>query len=321
MDKKKLQNDILEESYQPEQWLEILKLYFGAKKFHQSPQLIILPSNDLAEMAAEIGSFYTADERLIGIYEVKLTAKAWISKNRVGLRNLLRQVYKYDVDGALIVFVQDRKWRFSYVSEIRTEEGKKELDVLFDRLTKTNENRFKLLSRLNYLKDNNLTGTIEDSYMNPKNILSDKAYGEAIKKILNGENYTNLAEQYENDEIDLNQFNKASLNEIKANLNLRESIINTRIAKWSKTPDKESNSDIENNSNLKLRCDNYGLTEDFNEFIMVFKNPFISCSEKLKKWKILDLKLTKKDIEFREKEYLRGEEYRKKNNRTKSNLQ
>ncbi len=128
MDKKKLQTDILEARYQPELWLEVLKLYFGAKKFHQTPQPIILPSNDLAEMAAEIGSFYTADERLIGIYEVKLTAKAWISKNRVGLRNLLRQVYKYDVDGALIVFVQDSKWRFSYVSEIRTEEGKKETE-------------------------------------------------------------------------------------------------------------------------------------------------------------------------------------------------
>lgn len=128
MDKKKLQTDILEASYQPDQWLEVLQLYFGAKKFHQTPQPIILPSNDLAEMAAEIGSFYTADERLIGIYEVKLTAKAWISKNRVGLRNLLRQVYKYDVDGALIVFVQDSKWRFSYVSEIRTEEGKKETE-------------------------------------------------------------------------------------------------------------------------------------------------------------------------------------------------
>jgi hypothetical protein len=128
MDKKKLQTDILEASYQPDQWLEVLKLYFGAKKFHQAPQPIILPSNDLAEMAAEIGSFYTADERLIGIYEVKLTSKAWITKNRVGLRNLLRQVYKYDVDGALIVFVQDNKWRFSYVSEIRTEEGEKETE-------------------------------------------------------------------------------------------------------------------------------------------------------------------------------------------------
>ncbi|MBX9641944.1 MAG: hypothetical protein K2X97_20140, partial [Mycobacteriaceae bacterium] len=128
MDKKKLQTEILEASYQPEKWLEVLKLYFNAKKFHQTPQAIILPSNDLAETAAEIGSFYTADERLIGIYEVNLTPKAWIGKNRVGLRNLLRQVYKYDVDAALIVFVQDKKWRFSYVSEVRTEDGKRETE-------------------------------------------------------------------------------------------------------------------------------------------------------------------------------------------------
>src|SRR5687768_10653646 len=128
MDKKNLQIEILETSYQPEKWLEVLKQYFGAKKFHQTPRPIILPGTDLAEGAAEIGNFYTADERLIGIYEVKLTSKAWVDKNRVGLRNILRKVYKYDVDGALIVFIQGDKWRFSYVSEIRTEEGKKETE-------------------------------------------------------------------------------------------------------------------------------------------------------------------------------------------------
>lgn len=41
---------------------------------------------------------------------------------------MLRQVYKYDVDAALIVFVQNKKWRFSYVSEVRTEDGKKETE-------------------------------------------------------------------------------------------------------------------------------------------------------------------------------------------------
>lgn len=128
MDKKTLQNSILEKAYQPEKWLEVLKDYFGAKKFHQKPQSISLPINDVADSAVELGSFYTADERLVGMYEVHLKTKAWLDKNRVGLRNLLRQVYKYDVDGALIVFVQGEKWRFSFVSEIRTEEGKKETE-------------------------------------------------------------------------------------------------------------------------------------------------------------------------------------------------
>ncbi len=128
MDKKTLQNSILEKAYQPSTWLDVMKDYFGAKKFHQKPQSISLPNNDIAESAIELGSFYTTDERLVGMYEVHLTPKAWLDKNRVGLRNLLRQVYKYDVDGALIVFVQGEKWRFSFVSEIRTEEGKKETE-------------------------------------------------------------------------------------------------------------------------------------------------------------------------------------------------
>ena len=128
MDKKTLQNSILEKAYQPSTWLDVMKDYFGAKKFHQKPQTISLPNNDIAESAVELGSFYTADERLVGMYEVHLTPKAWLDKNRVGLRNLLRSVYKYDVDGALIVFVQGEKWRFSFVSEIRTEEGKKETE-------------------------------------------------------------------------------------------------------------------------------------------------------------------------------------------------
>ncbi|OYQ40613.1 hypothetical protein CHU92_04490 [Flavobacterium cyanobacteriorum] len=128
MDKKTLQNSILEKAYQPSTWLDVMKDYFGAKKFHQKPQTISLPNNDIAESAVELGSFYTTDERLVGMYEVHLTPKAWLDKNRVSLRNLLRQVYKYDVDGALIVFVQGEKWRFSFVSEIRTEEGKKETE-------------------------------------------------------------------------------------------------------------------------------------------------------------------------------------------------
>ena len=128
MDKKTLQNSILEKEYQPEKWLDVLKDYFGAKKFHQKPQPVSLPSNEIAHSAVELGSFYTTDERIVGIYEVKLTDKALIERNRVGLRNLFKSVIRYDLDAALIVYIQEKKWRFSYVSEIRTAEGKKETE-------------------------------------------------------------------------------------------------------------------------------------------------------------------------------------------------
>lgn len=128
MDKKHLQHTILEATYNREVWLNVLKEFFGAKTFYQKPVAVSLLTNDLANGAVELGSFYTSDERLVGMYEVQLKPKAWIQGNRVSLRSLLRQVYKYDVDAALIVFVQADKWRFSYVSEIRTEEGKKETE-------------------------------------------------------------------------------------------------------------------------------------------------------------------------------------------------
>ena len=125
MDKKTLQYSVLEKHYQPDKWLEVLKEFFGTKKLHQQPQSIVLPVNDIAEGGVELGSFYTSDERLVGLYEIQLKPNVVIERNRVGLRSLLRNVYKYDVDAALIVFVQKDKWRFSYVSEIRTEDGLK----------------------------------------------------------------------------------------------------------------------------------------------------------------------------------------------------
>jgi len=127
MDKKHLQNKILETTYNREVWLDVLKEFFGVRKIHQHPHQILVDKTK-AEYALELGSFATADGREVGIFEVKLLPQIWIERNRVGLRSLLRQVYKYDVDAALIVFVQADKWRFSYVSEIRTEEGKKETE-------------------------------------------------------------------------------------------------------------------------------------------------------------------------------------------------
>ncbi|RTZ49522.1 hypothetical protein EJ377_03015 [Chryseobacterium arthrosphaerae] len=32
---------------------------------------------------------------------------------------MLRNVYKYDVDGAIVVFIQENKWRLSFISEIK----------------------------------------------------------------------------------------------------------------------------------------------------------------------------------------------------------
>ena len=110
---------VFEKPFDLSAWNEVLTGVFGARQLLREPRPIELPANDKAQAAFELGSFTTADDRVIGLYHIKLADKVWIEKNRVGLRELLRNVYKYDVDAALIVFEQGQKWRLSYVSEIK----------------------------------------------------------------------------------------------------------------------------------------------------------------------------------------------------------
>lgn len=124
MDKKTLQS-ILSKPFVLADWQHLLTEVFGVRNFLQKPAVIPLASNKKAESAFELGSFNTVDDRIIGLYLVKVKPEVWLERNKVGLRELLRSVYQYDVDGALIVFEQADKWRLSFVSEIRTfdEEG------------------------------------------------------------------------------------------------------------------------------------------------------------------------------------------------------
>lgn len=160
MEKVELKN-ILSASFNTESWQRVLREVFGANKLHQKPFPISLPTNNKTESAFELGSINTADDRVVGIYLVNVLPSVWLGKNRVGLRQLLRNIYKYDVDGALIVFTQESQWRFSYVSQIRTEKGKLETEpkrftYLFGPSESTRtavERFFKLKGKPIYLND------------------------------------------------------------------------------------------------------------------------------------------------------------------------
>lgn len=122
MDKKKLQRDILEAPYNRTEWINVLHEYFGLRNIPTRIQHIKFEDNELGESFAELGNFYTADERLVGVFEVHLKENAWLKRNKVGLRNLLASHIGM-LDAALVVFIQNHKWRFSFVSEILTEDG------------------------------------------------------------------------------------------------------------------------------------------------------------------------------------------------------
>lgn len=118
MDKKNLQ-PILSSPFSIPNWRDVLIGVFGVRRLHENPVPIEINKKEKAESAFELGSFNTADDRIIGLYLVKVKPEVWLERNKVGLREMLRSVYKHDVDGALIVFEQRDKWRLSFVSEIR----------------------------------------------------------------------------------------------------------------------------------------------------------------------------------------------------------
>ena len=128
MDKETLRS-ILSTEYQPAFWRQVLTDVFGATNLFQQPIPIVLPANELAENSFELGSFETADGRIVGLYQIDLKPNVRIGQNRVGVRSLLRSIYKYDVDAALVVFVQNDKWRLSLISEIRVLEMPLEMEV------------------------------------------------------------------------------------------------------------------------------------------------------------------------------------------------
>ncbi|MEO8574910.1 MAG: DNA modification methylase, partial [Pyrinomonadaceae bacterium] len=118
MDKRQLQ-EILSSEYQPVFWREVLTDVFGVRNLLKTPAPIRLPANEIADSAVELGSFDTSDDRIIGLYQINLKTEVAIGRKKVALRELLRKVYRNDVDGALVVFVDQYKWRLSFISEIR----------------------------------------------------------------------------------------------------------------------------------------------------------------------------------------------------------
>ena len=136
---------ILSSPYHQEDWISFLKELFahnsGTGVILQKPQRIELSKSEKVKEAYELGNYETTEGRLIGIYQVNISEDMLLYRNKVGLRQLMKNIYKYNVDGVLVVFVQENKWRLSYISEIIKEVDEK------GKIIKeiTNEKRFTYL--------------------------------------------------------------------------------------------------------------------------------------------------------------------------------
>ncbi|WP_396150586.1 Eco57I restriction-modification methylase domain-containing protein [Flavobacterium sp.] len=72
--------------------------------------------SDLYTECYSLGNYVVDEYTKIGVFEIQLAPKVNLSRNRVALRNLIKEV-SAQVAGAMVVFVQGDKWRFSYISK------------------------------------------------------------------------------------------------------------------------------------------------------------------------------------------------------------
>lgn len=108
--------NILESPYDRKVWKGFLQAQFTNNKLNAEDRTISLSDNALSKQCLSLGNYEINEYTKIGIFEIELNEKVNITRNRVALRNLIKDITK-QVAGAMVVFVQGDKWRFSYVSK------------------------------------------------------------------------------------------------------------------------------------------------------------------------------------------------------------
>ena len=110
---------LFESTYDRDQWLVFLRDNFkNGLLLNANPREVNKEINGQAYTYYDLGRYEVGKQGEIGIFEYNISAAESIrlTKNRVGLRNLTKHITE-QLAGAMVVFIQGDKWRFSYVSK------------------------------------------------------------------------------------------------------------------------------------------------------------------------------------------------------------
>lgn len=118
---------ILESPYDRKVWKGFLQTQFTNNKLNAEDRTIVLSDKTLSKECLSLGNYEISEYTNIGIFEVELNEKVNIARNRVALRNLIKDITK-QVAGAMVVFVQGDKWRFSYISKRKIKNSANEIE-------------------------------------------------------------------------------------------------------------------------------------------------------------------------------------------------
>jgi adenine-specific DNA-methyltransferase len=108
--------NILEAPYNRKVWKSYIQTQFTNNNLLANDAPLNLGKSDLYTDCYSLGNYAIDDYTIIGIFEIQLADKVNLTRNRVALRNLIKSITQ-QVAGAMVVFVQGDKWRFSYISK------------------------------------------------------------------------------------------------------------------------------------------------------------------------------------------------------------
>ncbi|MET3501863.1 hypothetical protein ABIC45_003475 [Mucilaginibacter rubeus] len=108
---------ILESEYKSDKWIDVLRYVFGIEDIYTKPQQISDIDPEGNKPTVFLLGHFGVEDYLVGIYQVDVTGLKSVRRSKVGLLNLL-DPEKKNIDAALIVFIENEIWRFSYVSDL-----------------------------------------------------------------------------------------------------------------------------------------------------------------------------------------------------------
>ena len=112
--------DVIESRYNRKNWLLLLRDIFGNKAKFWSTPYVVETNSQMARQALWLGTISLSDEQTIAIYEVELTDKVDIERNRRGIRDMLLTQWRNNGNAGAFMFCyreNESVLRFSYVSE------------------------------------------------------------------------------------------------------------------------------------------------------------------------------------------------------------
>ena len=107
--------EMFQKSFDMVSWTSCLQNLFCATELLATPEHI---TNSETEDGYYLGCVDTEDCYHIGFFSYKINKGSVVNK-RVGLRNLVRPMIKYQFDAALVVFDSGDHWRLSFISDIK----------------------------------------------------------------------------------------------------------------------------------------------------------------------------------------------------------